>query len=308
MSRRELLRNAAALAAAGSMSGPRIHAAEAAPAATKGRVKHSIVKWCFETAGSKWSIEQMCAVAKQLGCVSIELTTVSDYAVLKRHGLTCAIAQIVMDPDPPFLLGFNNPAHWPRVIQATTEAIDAAATAGVPSVICFTGFSALDPKDPKSRHLSPERGAKNCVEGFKKVIGHAERKGINLCLEMLNTRENTHPMKGHPGYQGDHIDYCIDIIKRVESPRMKLLFDIYHAQIQDGDIIRRIRQHHPYIGHVHTAGNPGRAELDNKQEINFPPIMETLIEVGCKGYVGHEFIPTRDALEGLREAVALCDV
>lgn len=308
MSRRELLRNAAALAAAGSMSGPRIHAAEAAPAATKGRVKHSIVKWCFETAGSKWSIEQMCAVAKQLGCVSIELTTVSDYAVLKRHGLTCAIAQIVMDPDPPFLLGFNNPAHWPRVIQATTEAIDAAATAGVPSVICFTGFSALDPKDPKSRHLSPERGAKNCIEGFKKVIGHAERKGINLCLEMLNTRENTHPMKGHPGYQGDHIDYCIDIIKRVESPQMKLLFDIYHAQIQDGDIIRRIRQHHPYIGHVHTAGNPGRAELDNKQEINFPPIMEALIEVGYKGYVGHEFIPTRDALEGLREAVALCDV
>lgn len=308
MSRRELLRNAAALAAAGSMSGPRIHAAEAAPAATKGRVKHSIVKWCFETAGSKWSIEQMCAVAKQLGCVSIELTSVSDYAVLKRHGLTCAIAQIVMDPDPPFLLGFNNPANWTRVIKATTEAIAAAAAAGAPSVICFTGFSALDPKDPKSRHLSPERGAKNCVEGFKKVIGHAERKGINLCLEMLNTRENTHPMKGHPGYQGDHIDYCIDIIKRVESPRMKLLFDIYHAQIQDGDIIRRIRQHHPYIGHVHTAGNPGRAELDNKQEINFPPIMEALIEVGYKGYVGHEFIPTRDALEGLREAVALCDV
>jgi len=125
---------------------------------------------------------------------------------------------------------------------------------------------------------------------------------------MLNSRENSHPMKGHPGYQGDHTDYCIDIIKRVGSPRMKLLFDIYHAQIQDGDIIRRIRQHHEYIGHVHTAGNPGRGELDDKQEINFPPIMEALLEVGYQGYVGHEFIPTRDPLAGLREAVTLCDV
>ncbi|MBK9139315.1 MAG: TIM barrel protein [Verrucomicrobia bacterium] len=307
VSRRQLLKSAALVAAAAPLAG-RPATAATGPAATKGRIKHSIVKWCFETAGSKWNIEQMCDVAKQLGCVSVELTPVADYAVLRRHGLTCAIAQIVMDPDPPFLYGFNNPAHWPRVIKATTDAIDAAAAAGVPSVICFTGYSALNPKDPKSRHLSPERGARNCVEGLKKVIGHAERQGVNLCLEMLNTRENTHPMKGHPGYQGDHTDYCIDIIKRVGSPRMKLLFDIYHVQVQDGDVIRRIRQHHPYIGHVHTAGNPGRGELDNRQEINFPPIMEALVEVGYQGYVGHEFIPTRDAFEGLREAVTLCDV
>jgi len=278
------------------------------PAATKGRIKHSIVKWCFETAGSQWNIEQMCAVAKELGCVSVELGPVSDYAVLKRHGLTCAITQINMDPDPPFLYGFNNPANWPRVIKATTDAIDAAAAAKIPNVICFTGYSALDPKDPKSPHLSPEEGAKNCVTGYKQVIGYAERKGINLCLEMLNSRESTHPMKGHPGYQGDHTDYCIDIIKRVGSPRMKMLFDIYHVQVQDGDIIRRIRQHHEYIGHVHTAGNPGRGELDNHQEINFPPIMEALLEVGYQGYVGHEFIPTGDALAGLRAAVTLCDV
>ncbi|MEI6784641.1 MAG: TIM barrel protein [Verrucomicrobiota bacterium] len=308
ITRRSLLKGAAALAAASALVGRRALAADAAPAATKGRIKHSIVKWCFETAGSKWDIEQMCEVAKQLGCVGVELTSVSDYAVLKRHGLTCAIAQIDMNPAPPFLYGFNNPANWPRVIKATTEAIDAAAVAGVPSVICFTGYSALDPKEPKGGHLSLEQGAKNCVEGFKKVIDHAERKEINLCLEMLNSREDTHPMKGHPGYQGDHTDYCIDIIKRVGSPRMKLLLDIYHVQVQDGDIIRRIRQFHPYIGHVHTAGNPGRGELDNKQEINFPPIMEALVAVGYKGYVGHEFIPTRDALQGLREAVTLCDV
>jgi hydroxypyruvate isomerase len=305
---RSLTKGAAAVAAATTLAGLRALAADVAPAATKGRIKHSIVKWCFETAGSKWNIEQMCEVAKQLGCVGVELTPVSDYDVLKRHGLTCAIAQIEMNPDPPFIYGFNNPAWWPRVIKATTEAIDAAAVAGVPSVICFTGYSAVDPMKPKGRHLTPERGAKNCVEGFKKVIGHAERKGVNLCLEMLNSREDSHPMKGHPGYQGDHTDYCIDIIKRVGSPRMKLLFDIYHVQIQDGDVIRRIRQFHPYIGHIHTAGSPGRGELDNNQEINFPPIMEALVEVGYKGCVGHEFIPTRDALQGLREAITLCDV
>ena len=115
-------------------------------------------------------------------------------------------------------------------------------------------------------------------------------------------------MKGHPGYQGDHTDYCIDILKQVSSPRLKLLFDIYHVQIMDGDIVRRIHQLKDYIGHVHTAGNPGRGELDNKQEINYPPIMQALVDIGYKGFVGQEFIPTRDPFQGLREAVTLCDV
>ena len=166
----------------------------------------------------------------------------------------------------------------------------------------------MDPDDPNSAELSLEEGAKNCVEGLKQVIGHAEEKGINLCLEMLNSRDDSHPMKGHPGYQGDHTDYCIDIIKAVGSERMKLLYDIYHVQIMDGDLIRRIQQHKEYIGHVHTAGNPGRAELDDKQEILYPPVMKALLEIGYEGYVGQEFIPTRDATEGLREAVSLCDV
>jgi hydroxypyruvate isomerase len=125
---------------------------------------------------------------------------------------------------------------------------------------------------------------------------------------MLNSRVSDHPMKGHPGYQGDHTEYCIDIIKRVGSPNLKLLFDIYHVQIMDGDQIRRIRQFKDEIAHVHTAGNPGRGELDDKQEINYPPIMQALLEIGYQGWVGQEFIPTRDPLQGLRQAVALCDV
>jgi len=125
---------------------------------------------------------------------------------------------------------------------------------------------------------------------------------------MLNSRVIDHPMKGHPGYQGDHTDYCIDIIQRVGSPNLKLLFDFYHVQIMDGDLITRLRQHKDHIGHIHTAGNPGRCELDENQEIYYPSLMKALLEIGYEGYVGHEFIPTRDPMDGLRQAVTLCDV
>jgi hydroxypyruvate isomerase len=213
--------------------------------------------------------------------------------------LECAIGQIDMSPDPPFAKGFNNPKYWERVMQATREAIDACAEHGFKNVICFTGMGEDIPAD---------LGADNCVKGLRRIVGYAEKKQVALCLEMLNTRDDTHPMKGHPGYQGNHTEYCIDIIKRVGSPNLKMLFDIYHVQIMDGDVIRRIRQHRDYIGHVHAAGNPGRGELNDRQEINYRPIMEALAEIGYRGYVGHEFIPTGDPLEGLKQAVALCDV
>jgi hydroxypyruvate isomerase len=307
-----MLGRTAGLAAFGALALSRatgLKAADAAgPVATKGRIKHSIVPWCYQLFGEKWSMDQVCQVAKGLGCVSVELVQSPDFPTLKRHGLTCAIVQINMDPDPPFLKGFNNPDHWPTLMKATEEAIDAAASFGSPSVICFTGYSARNPSDPKSEHIAPEKGAKNCVEGLKKMIRYAEKKNINLCMEMLNSRETSHPMKGHPGYQGDHVDYCMDIIKRVGSPRMKLLFDVYHVQIQDGDLIRRLHQNKEDIGHVHVAGNPGRGELDHKQEINYPPIMQALLDIKYTGFVGQEFIPTRDPNQGLREAVALCDI
>jgi hydroxypyruvate isomerase len=265
-------------------------------AVKNGRIKQSIVYWCFE---KYWDMEQAAKIAKQLGCESIELMAPKFFPVLKQHGLSCAIGTIDMSPDPPFVKGFNNPKYREQVVKATREAIDACADFGTKNVICFTGMREGIPDDI---------GAGNCVEGFKQIVGHAEKKGVTLCLEMLNSRVSSHPMKGHPGYQGDHTDYCIDIIKRVGSPSLKLLFDIYHVQIMDGDVISRIRQHRDYIAHVHTAGNPGRGELDNKQEINYPPIMEALLEIGYHGHVGQEFIPTRDPLVGLREAVVLCDV
>jgi hydroxypyruvate isomerase len=313
LSRRHMLTRTAGLAAFGALALARATGLKAAdaprPAATKGRIKQSLVPWCWELNGDKWSFEKICQVAKELGCVSVELTDPANYPTLKRYGLTCAIGQINMDPAPPFLRGFNNPAHWPKVIKATQDTIDAAAAAGVPSVICFTGYKAKDPTNPKSSLIADDKGAKNCVEGFKKVVGYAEKKNVTLCLEMLNSRDTSHPMKGHPGYQGDHMDYCVEnILKKVSSPRLKMLFDVYHVQIMDGDIVRRIHQHKDYVGHVHVAGCPGRGELDNKQEINFPPIMQALLDVGYRGYVGLEFIPTRDPYRGLREAVALLDI
>jgi hydroxypyruvate isomerase len=297
ISRRHVLMSAAG-AAAGALAVPAVAAAqnESAPAATKGRIKQSVVEWCFQ---EYWNIDKLAQIAKQLGCRSVELVDPKHWPVLKKHGLVCAIASIDMSPDPPFVKGMNNPEHHPRVIAEMKKSIDACAEFGFPSVIAFTGM-----RDG----ISDDVGLKNCVAGFKKIIGYAEQKKVTICLEMLNTRDDTHPMKGHPGYQGDSTEYCIDIIKQVGSPRMKLLFDIYHVQIMDGDVIRRIRQHKDYLGHIHTAGNPGRNELDENQEINYPAVMKALVEVGYDGYVGQEFLPTRDPLQGLREAVALCDV
>ena len=263
-------------------------------AATKGRINHSMASWCF---AQYWDLDKMCQVARQLGCKSVELVGPNDFATLKKYGLVCALAPNGT-PDPPFVKGFNNPKYHDMIITKTREAIDACSEYNFPNVIAFTGFREDIPDDI---------GAKNCVTGLKKIIGHAERKKVNLCMEILNSRVDIE-MKGHPGYQGDHTDYCMDIIKQVGSPNMKLLFDIYHVQVMDGDIISRIRQYKDYIGHYHTAGNPGRGELDDKQEINYPAIMKEIVKTGYHGYVGHEFVPTRNPFKSLSEAVTLCDV
>ncbi len=262
--------------------------------AARGRINQSIAYWCF---AEYWNLDKMCEVAKALGCKSIELVGPSDFSTLRRHGLVCALAPNGM-PDPPFVKGFNNPKYHDMVIAATRETIEACAEYKFPSVIAFTGFREDIPDD---------EGAENCVTGLKKIIGHAEKKKVNLCLEILNSRV-AEEMKGHPGYQGDHTDYCMEIIRKVGSPRMKLLFDIYHVQIMDGDVISRIRQYKEYVGHYHTAGCPGRHEIGNTQEINYRPIMEEIARTGYTGYVGQEFIPTGDPLKSLTEAVRLCDV
>ena len=260
------------------------------PVVAKGNIRQSLVYWCFSKF---WDIEKTCQIATQLGIPAIEIVAPEHWPTLKKHGLICSLAS-----SHGFDKGMNNPKYWPMCHEKLRKAIDACAEFGFPNVITFTGFREDIPDDV---------GQTNCVEGLKQIVGYAEKKKVNLCLEMLNSRVDEE-MKGHPGYQGDHTDYCIEIIKKVGSPRLNLLFDIYHVQIMDGDIMTRIRQHKEYIGHYHTAGNPGRRELDDKQEINYRPIMEEIVKTGYKGFVAQEFIPTRDPLEGLTEAVRLCDV
>ena len=186
-------------------------------------------------------------------------------------------------------------------VEKLREAIDAAVECECPNVITFTGM--------REEGITDEQGAQNCVDCWKQVIGYAEQKKINLCLEILNTRDDTHPMKGHPGYFGDDVDFCIELIKRVGSPRMKLLFDVYHVQVMNGDVIRRIGQYKEFIGHYHIAGVPGRGEPDETQEINYPAVLRAILATGYTGYVSQEFIPTwPDKLAALRYAVRLCDV
>ncbi len=294
ISRRSMLRRAAGMSVAGTavlaVSPCTVASERAEGTVIKGRINQSVNLWCFE---KYWDVEKICQIARQLGLKSVEQVDPEHWPTLKKYGLVCALAK-----SHKLEKGMNNPKYQPMCLKKTRDAIDACAEYGFPNVIALTGFREDIPDDV---------GVKNCVSGYKKIIGYAEKKKVNLCLENLNTRVDAE-MKGHPGYQGDHIDYCMEIVKQVGSPRMKLLFDIYHAQVMDGDIITRIRQYKDYIGHYHTAGNPGRCELDDTQEINYKPIMEEIVKTGFNGYVAQEFIPTRDPLEGLKEAVVLCDV
>ncbi|HEY1083326.1 MAG TPA: TIM barrel protein, partial [Prosthecobacter sp.] len=194
-----------------------------------------------------------------------------------------------------------NPQYREEVIKSLTESIDVAADVGCQKVITFTGM--------KFDGMDRDKAIQDCLDTWKAVLPHAEKKGITLVLEHLNSRDSSHPMKGHPGYFGDDVDFCVDLIKQVGSPNFKLLFDIYHVSIMNGDVIRRLRQHKEYIGHIHTAGNPGRCELDENQEINYPAVMKAVLEIGYHDYVAHEFIPTwDDPILALRHAAMVCDV
>ncbi|MBM81960.1 MAG: sugar phosphate isomerase [Planctomycetaceae bacterium] len=248
--------------------------------------------WCFKPMPAL----ELAKHVKAIGMPAIEGLPADQIPVVKELGLDISLVG-----SHSFKRGMVHTENHDYAIKALTKSIDIAAENGFKSVITFTGLV--------EKEIDRDQGTKNCVAGWKKIIGYAEKKKINLVFEHLNTRDDTHPMKGHPGYFGDDVDHCVDMIKQVGSPNFKLLFDVYHVQIMNGDVIRRIKAYKEYIGHYHTAGNPGRAELDDTQEINYPPIMKTILETGYTGYVAHEFIPTwEDKIAALRQAVHVCDV
>ncbi|MFO0863168.1 MAG: TIM barrel protein [Gemmataceae bacterium] len=306
LNRRHLLQSLAAAGTASAIAASDVVAQEGR-IAVNGRIKQSIAYWCFNTAGERWNLERMCEVARQLGCPSIELIGPEGWDTLKKHNLVCAMAPNGM-PGAPFMRGLNNRRFHEEVIDRTKKSIDACADARFPNVIAFSGFKWRDPENPKSEEISRSEGEDNMVRALRDLAAYAEKKRVTVCVEHLNTRDDSHPMKGHPGYQGDDLDWLAGVIRRVGSERVKLLFDVYHVQIMHGDVIRRLDQCKDLLGHIHVAGNPGRAELDDRQEINYPPILRKLLDLKYEGYVGQEFIPTRNALESLRQAVRLCDV
>ena len=295
LSRRRLLGSALAATALTTVGVPHfVRAAQQGPATTgrvvtKGRIRQSVCPWCFDPM----PLDTLCRNAAAMGILSVELVPPADWPTLKKHGLVCALTS-----SHGFVEGWNRRDNWAMCQEKVTEAIEATAAAGFPSVITFSGFR---------KGMADDLGMDNTVAGLKTVIGLAEKKKVNLCFEVLNSRVATE-MKGHPDYMGDRVEWGVEVCKRVGSPRMKILFDIYHVQIMQGDIIARIRQFHQYIGHYHTAGVPGRNEIDDTQEVNYPPIMREIVKTGYKGYVAQEFIPTRDPMQSLREAVKLCDV
>lgn len=297
LSRRNMLAGTAGslAAAAAGMAGVASAREKTGPAVVNGRINQSVCAWCFtgDCSSKPMSLEQLCQLCVELGVKSVELVDPPDWPLLKKYGLVCALAN-----SHGFVKGFNDPNNWEMCIDKIKTAVDDCAAAGFPNVITFSGFRNGIPDDV---------GLENTVKGLKKVIGYAEKKKINLIFEVLNSRVDVE-MKGHPGYMGDSVEFGVEVCKQIASDRMKILFDVYHVQIMQGDIITRIKENSDYIGHYHVAGNPGRNELDDNQEINFPPIMRTIVETGYKGFLAQEFIPTRDPATSLREAVSLCDV
>ena len=261
--------------------------------AHNGRIRQSIMGWCFNKHFDAVTLAKHC---KALGIVAMEGIPATSYPEVRKLGL-----EISLVGSHGFANGPCDPKHRDEVISKLTDGINLAKSIGTKNVITFTGmrFDGMD----------DEQAAQRCIEVWKQVLPHAEKSGITLVLEHLNSRDNSHPMKGHPGYFGDDVDFCFDLIRRVGSDNLKLLFDIYHVSVMNGDVIRRIRENHELIGHYHTAGNPGRGELDDSQEINYPPILREIIKTGYKGFVAQEFIPNwDDPLEALRHAVEVCDV
>ena len=278
------------------------------PAIRNGRIRQAIVAWPHMLFGDEWDLAGLCRAARALGCSALDLLGPDEWPTLDQAGLTCAVALNGM-PNPAFMKGLNNLRYHDEVIGRTRRRIEECAQAKIPSVIAFTGFKWRDAENPASGEIPREEATANTVNGLKVLARDAERHGVTIVLEHLNSRVTGHDSKGHPGYQGDDVDYCADIVRQIGSPRVKLLFDIYHVQVMHGDIVGRIRQYgSDLIGHIHTGGVPGRGELDETQELQYAPLMKALLEVGYRGYVAHEFIPTRSAMEGLRQAISVCDV
>ena len=268
----------------GLLAGATARAAPVKNVVTNRRIKQSVCKWCYRNV----ELDALCAAAASIGLYSVELLGPESFDVVKKHGLICALVN-----SHGITQGLNNPEYQPDCLDKIERAVEAASQAGFPNVITFSGNRDGIPDDA---------GLENCVEALKKVVGLAEKRNVTIVMELLNSKVD------HRDYMCDNSPWGLELVDRVSSDRFKLLYDIYHMQIMEGNVIQTIRDNHQYIAHYHTAGVPGRHELDRNQELNWRTVTQAIVDTGFTGYLAHEFIPTRDPRTSLQEAVALCNV
>jgi len=253
----------------------------------KGNIKHSVCRWCF----GDMPLAQLCVAVKEMGLVGIDLVGPKDWAILKQHQL---ISTMCNGAEISLTKGWNNLQYHAQLVKSYLEHIEWVAAAGYTNLICFSG---------NREGMSDEVGLQNCAEGLKKIMALAEKKGVIIHMELLNSKID------HKDYMCDKTPWGVELCKRIGSPNFKLLYDIYHMQIDEGDVIRTIQNYHAYIGHYHTAGVPGRHEIDESQELYYPAIMRAILATGFNNYVAQEFIPAQsNKMESLRKAIQICDI
>jgi len=290
-SRRSLLKNLA-LGASAMIAAPAISFASESETKKnfklKGNINHSVSRWTF----GYLSLDELCKAVKKIGFNAIDLVKPKDWPTLQQHGIYSSMCYTAGDNN--LNKGLNNPVYHEQLIKEYLETIPIMAKSGYKNLICFTG---------KREGMDDETGMKNCIEALKKILPLAEKNGVTMVMELLNSKID------HKDYMCNHVEWGAELCKRISSENFKLLFDIYHMQIQEGDIIRNIRDYHQYIAHYHTGGIPGRNEINDKQELYYPAVMKAIVETGYKGYVAQEFVPTmKNKLDSLKEAIKICDV
>jgi hydroxypyruvate isomerase len=282
---KNIMMGTVALGASGALQS--FTGADLTPVALKGNINHSVCRWCF----NDWDVETLCQHAKKIGIKAIDLVGPKDWPTLKKYGLDSAMcngAEINLTD------GWNDKKFHATLIKNYSEMIPLVGKAGYKNLICFSG---------SRRGISDEQGWNTCVEGLKQVIQLAEKHNVVLVMELLNSKVD------HKDYQCDRTSWGVELAKRLGSENFKLLYDIYHMQIDEGNVIQTIKENHKYLAHYHTAGVPGRHELDDRQELYYPAIMKAILSTGFKGYVAQEFIPLeKDKVQSLTTAVNICDI
>lgn len=284
---KNMLAGTAAITASGMLSSFTTEEKQESFLPLKGNINHSVSPWCY----SELTLDQLCEISKGIGITGVDLCGPKDWPTLQKHGMhspMCNGAELGLYD------GFNDTKFHAQLIKNYSEMIPLVAKNGYKNLICFSGAR---------RGINDETGWKNCEAGIKKLLSLAEKNNVVLCMELLNSKID------HKDYQCDRVEWGVELCKRISSENFKLLFDIYHMQIMEGDIIRNITDYHQYIAHFHTGGIPGRHEIDDTQELFYPAVMRAIVATGFKGYVGQEFVPKRkDKIASLRQAIQICDV